>query len=192
MRFFARSTETQKQNSWPRSIPKDVHSESLLYNHTGNHFFFFKPCLRSSSGAVLQQSLTSPSDTALSDRCLIGIYHALFSSDARHCPLVKSKSVCSHDSCVFCPTVVRQRLIVDLKEKKRKKATVLYTNVSNTLLHFVTVKHIIERVDLVEVRKKYFEKISLYWLFFFPECKPRKIVYFLKEIGVFYKIWRVL
>ena len=38
---------------------------------------------------------TSPLDTVM---CLIRIQHALFSSCTRHCPTVKSKSLCSHSN----------------------------------------------------------------------------------------------
>ena len=44
------------------------------------------------------QTLTSPSDSVL---CLTGIQHPLFSSDARRCPTVESKSVYT---CLFAST----------------------------------------------------------------------------------------
>ena len=52
-----------------------------------------------------KQTLTSPSESVL---CLIGINVACatFSSDTRHCPTLKSKSVSSHSKCMFCPTTV--------------------------------------------------------------------------------------
>ena len=51
----------------------------------------------------------------------------------------------------------------------------------------ITVKHIlIECADLLEIRKKYFEEKSLYSLF--RNVIPEMILYFLREIGVFYKI----
>ena len=50
-----------------------------------------------------------------------------------------------------------------------------------------TVKHIlIECVDLLEIRKKYFEERSLYSLF--RKVIPKIIFDFLREIGVFYKM----
>ena len=55
----------------------------------------------------------------------------------------------------------------------------------------ITVKHIlIECADLLEIRKKYFEEKSLYSLF--RNVIPEIIFDFLREIGVFYKIWSVL
>ena len=55
----------------------------------------------------------------------------------------------------------------------------------------MTIKHIlIECADLLEVRKKHFEQKSLYSLF--RNVNPEIIFDFLCEIGVFYKIWRVL
>ena len=55
----------------------------------------------------------------------------------------------------------------------------------------ITVKDIlIEFADLVEVRNKYFEERSLYSLF--RNVIPEVIFDFLREIGVFYKIWSVL
>ena len=51
----------------------------------------------------------------------------------------------------------------------------------------LTVKHIlIECADLLEIRKKYFEEKSLYSLF--RNVIPEVIFYFLREIGLFYKI----
>ena len=51
----------------------------------------------------------------------------------------------------------------------------------------IAVKHIlIECADLLEIRKKYFEEKSLYSLF--RNVIPEMILYFLREIGVFYKI----
>ena len=41
------------------------------------------------------RALASPSDSVL---CLIGIWHVSFSSDARHCPAVKTKFVCFHSN----------------------------------------------------------------------------------------------
>ena len=56
----------------------------------------------------------------------------------------------------------------------------------------ITVKHIlIKCADLVEIRKKYFGERSLYSLF--RNVLPKVIFfYFLREIGLFYKIWSVL
>ena len=54
----------------------------------------------------------------------------------------------------------------------------------------ITVKHfLIECADLLEIRKKYFEEKSLYSLF--RNVIPGIIFDFLREIGVFYKIWSV-
>ena len=51
----------------------------------------------------------------------------------------------------------------------------------------LTLKHIlIECADLLEIRKKYFEKKSLYSLF--RNVIPEVVFDFLREIGVFYKI----
>ena len=51
----------------------------------------------------------------------------------------------------------------------------------------ITVKHIlIECADLLEIRKKYFEERSVYSLF--RNVIPEIFFYFLREIGVFYKI----
>ena len=51
----------------------------------------------------------------------------------------------------------------------------------------LTIKHIlIECVDLLETRKKYFEEKSLYSLF--RNVISEVIFDFLREIGVFYKI----
>ena len=51
----------------------------------------------------------------------------------------------------------------------------------------ITVKHIlIECAGLLEIRKKYFEEKSLYSIF--RTVIPEMILYFLQEIGVFYKI----
>ena len=51
----------------------------------------------------------------------------------------------------------------------------------------ITVKHIlIESADLLEIRKKYFEEISLYSLF--RNVIPEIFFYFFREIGVFCKI----
>ena len=55
----------------------------------------------------------------------------------------------------------------------------------------ITGKHImIECADLLEIRKKYFEERSLYSLF--QNVIPEIIFDFLREIGMFYKIWSVL
>ena len=55
----------------------------------------------------------------------------------------------------------------------------------------LTVKHIlIECTDLLEIRKKYFEEKSLYSLF--RNVIPEVVFDFLREIGVFYKVWSVL
>ena len=55
----------------------------------------------------------------------------------------------------------------------------------------LTVKHIlIECADLLETRKKYFEEKSLHSLF--RNVIPEVVFDFLREIGVFYKIWSVL
>ena len=50
--------------------------------------------------------------------------------------------------------------------------------------------NMIECADLLEIRKKYFEEKSLYSLF--RNVIPEVFFYFLREIGVFYKIWSVL
>ena len=51
----------------------------------------------------------------------------------------------------------------------------------------ITVKHtLIECADLLEIKKKYFEEISLYSLF--RNVIPEIIFDFLREIDVFYKI----
>ena len=51
----------------------------------------------------------------------------------------------------------------------------------------IAVKHnLIECVDLLEIRKKYFEKRSLYSLL--RNVIPEIIFDFLREIGVFHKI----
>ena len=51
----------------------------------------------------------------------------------------------------------------------------------------ITVKHIlIECANLVQIRKKHFEKRSLFSLF--RNVIPEVIFDFLREIGVFYKI----
>ena len=51
----------------------------------------------------------------------------------------------------------------------------------------ITVKHIlVECVDLLEIRKKYFKEKSLYSLF--RNVIPETISDFFREIGVFYKI----
>ena len=55
----------------------------------------------------------------------------------------------------------------------------------------ITDKHIlIKCADLVEVRKKYIEEKSLYALF--RTVNPEKSFYYLKEIGMFYKIEGIL
>ena len=55
----------------------------------------------------------------------------------------------------------------------------------------ITVKHTLtECVDLVEVRKKYFDERSLYSLF--PNVNPEKIFDYVKEIGMFYKVLGIL
>ena len=51
----------------------------------------------------------------------------------------------------------------------------------------ITVKHIlIECADLLEIRKKYFKKRSLYSLFW--NVSPEVVFDFVREIGVFYKV----
>ena len=51
----------------------------------------------------------------------------------------------------------------------------------------ITVEHIlIECADLLETRKKYFEKKILYSLF--RNVIPEVVFDFLREIGVFYKV----
>ena len=52
------------------------------------------------SDTVVRQTLTSSSDSVLYQ---IGIRRALFSSDTRLCPTVKSKSVCCFHSNCTCP-----------------------------------------------------------------------------------------
>ena len=55
----------------------------------------------------------------------------------------------------------------------------------------IPVKQVlIEYADLLEIRKKYFEETSLYTLF--RNVIPEIIFDFLREIGVFHKIWSVL
>ena len=55
----------------------------------------------------------------------------------------------------------------------------------------ITVKHIlIECANLLEIRKKYVEEKSLYSLF--RNVIPEMIFDFLREIGMFYKVWSVL
>ena len=55
------------------------------------------------------------------------------------------------------------------------------------MLHVITVKHIlIERADLLEIRKKYFKEKSLYSLFW--NVIAEIIFDFFQEIGVFYKM----
>ena len=54
----------------------------------------------------------------------------------------------------------------------------------------ITVKHnLIECTDFLEISKKYFEERSLHPLF--RNVIPEIIFEFLREIGVFYKIWSV-
>ena len=58
-------------------------------------------------------------------------------------------------------------------------------------VNYALFKHIsIECADLLEIINKYFEEGSLYSLF--RNVIPEIIVYFFREIGVFYKIWSVL
>ena len=59
-------------------------------------------------GTVVRQTdfdVTSPSDSVLR---LTGVQHALFSSNTRHCPTMKSTSLHSNSICMFCPTDVGQ------------------------------------------------------------------------------------
>ena len=60
-------------------------------------------------------STTTDSDVAIGQWvvCLTEIQHAPFSSDTKRCLTVKSKSVCSHSNCMFCPTIVGQCPSVD-------------------------------------------------------------------------------
>ena len=71
------------------------------------------PCVKAPIHYALsydRQTLTAPSDSEL---CLIDILRAIFSSDTRQCPTVKSESVCSHSNRMFCPTVLQECPIVD-------------------------------------------------------------------------------
>ena len=62
------------------------------------------------------------------------------------------------------------------------------------MLHVVLLllfKHIlIEYADLLEVRKKYFEDRAVYSPFW--NVNPEKMFDYLKETGMFYKVWGVL
>ena len=75
--------------------------------------------------------------------CLLKkIEHALFSSDTRHCPTVKSRSVCSDSNCLFCPTVVRQCPIVDrglYQRPWRSRLSLLLPLLSMTLVVLETL-----------------------------------------------------
>ena len=76
---------------------------------------------------------------------------------------------------------------LDQKKVMRKEPNLFIKNVLTALVPAViTAKHVlIECADLLEIRKKYFEKKSLYSLF--RNVIPGKKIDFLREIGVFYK-----
>ena len=80
--FWLPSCRSKRQEDYPLSTlywPRSPMGLTLWGSH----------CL---SGTVVQQTLTSPSDSVL---CLIGLKYALFSSNTKHCPTVKSESACS-------------------------------------------------------------------------------------------------